>query len=716
MQAYAIPDPTSPGMAPVPAAAQARTFNVGGVLSGGNAASVVAEQQRQAQAKQAAQASMQPVVQGLAAHVRQCWSLAKTAKIDVEKRMLKAVRSRRGEYDPDKLAQIREEGGSEIYMMLFSTKARQAQALLRDVMLGTGSEKPWSLMPTAKPEIDPATANAIAQEVMDAVMQAEMSGMPLQMEDIRQMLRDARVTIEARLQDEARAKCEAMEDAMEDEHQEGGFMEAMDQFLDDLTTFPTAMLKGPVLRRKPKLSWSPDGVGGYAMTIEYKIVKEWERVDPFNIYPAPWSRGVNDAWLIERHRMPRQALEELIGVEGYSEEAIRKVLEEVGQGGLHEWLSIDTMKNDAEGRTNTVSALQSDLIDALQFWGSVSGKDLLAWGIDKSMVQDPAKNYEAEVWLIGSHVIKAALNKDPICRRPYFGTGYERVPGAFWHNSLFDIVEDCQDMCNAAARALANNLGIASGPQVVVTVDRLPAGAEVNNLYPWKIHQVTSDPMGSTARAIDFFQPSSNAAELMGVYEKFSSLADEVSGIPRYMTGGEASGGAGRTASGMSMMIGNASKTIKSIATNLDVNVIEPCLALQYCWNMRYSDDASLKGDVKVVARGARSLMTKDNAQVRRNEFLAATANPIDMQIVGLEGRAYILREAAKALDMDTDKIVPSESVLKLRAAQAQVAAQGMPPQAEPGQGPGNPANNGQELMNGAPVTDNFQPSGAVNG
>ena len=712
MQAFAIPDPTYTG--PVPAAAQARTFNVGGVLSGGNAASVVADQQRAAQAKQAAQASMQPVVQGLAHHVRQCWSLAKTAKLDVERRMLRAVRSRRGEYDPDKLAQIREEGGSEIYMMLFSTKARQAQALLRDVMIGSGTEKPWSLRPTSKPEIDPATANQVAQEVLNAVAQAEMSGMPLQMEDVRQMLRDARVAIELRIQTEARDKCEAMESAMEDEHQEGGFHEALDQFLDDVTTFPTAVLKGPVMRRKPKLSWTPDGVGGYAMSVDYKIVKEWERVDPFNIYPAPWSRGVNDAWLFERHRMARTALEELIGVEGYSEDAIRKVLEEVGNGGLHEWLSIDTMKNDAEGRTNTVSAMQSDLIDALQFWGSVSGKMLLEWGMDKALVADPAKNYEAEVWLIGNHVIKAALNKDPICRRPYFATGYERVPGAFWHNSLFDIVEDCQDMCNAAARALANNLGIASGPQVVVTVDRLPAGAEVNNLYPWKIHQVTSDPMGSTARAIDFFQPSSNAAELMGVYEKFSSLADEVSGIPRYMTGGEASGGAGRTASGMSMMIGNASKTIRSIAANLDVNVLEPCLALQYCWNMRYSDDPALKGDVKVVARGARSLMTKDNAQVRRNEFLAATANPIDMQIVGLEGRAYILREAAKALDMDTDKIVPSESVLKMRA----MAAQAMPPQgqpgAQPGQQPQSPSANGQELLNGAPVTDNFQPEGSM--
>jgi hypothetical protein len=98
--------------------------------------------------------------------------------------------------------------------------------------------------------------------------------------------------------------------------------------------------------------------------------------------------------------------------------------------------------------------------------------------------------------------------------------------------------------------------------------------------------------------------------------------------------------------------------------------------------------------------------MIKDAAQVRRNEFLAATANPIDMQIVGVEGRQAILRETAKNLDMDVDKVVPPLSVLqkKLAAAQMmQMQQQGSPPSAPASGG-------GQQLQNGAPVTDNFSP------
>ena len=52
-------------------------------------------------------------------------------------------------------------------------------------------------------------------------------------------------------------------------------------------------------------------------------------------------------------------------------------------------------------------------------------------------------------------------------------------------------------------------------------------GADGTKMYPWKVWQTTSDPMGGTQPAVKFFQPNSNAAELMGVYEKFSGRRDK---------------------------------------------------------------------------------------------------------------------------------------------------------------------------------------------
>lgn len=695
----------APPPAPTPDALSAGSaVNVGGVLNIQSAASVLAEEKRMESAMFEAEQT-QPVITGLAGHIQSFWGVARDAKMNVEQEMLRALRARRGEYDPDKAQRIRDQGGSDIYMMLFSVKARQASSLLRDVLTGKGTEKPWSIRPTPKPDLPPDQVKQIVQGIEQEIMQAQAMGLMVTMDIVRQRMRDARDQLDAQQVEEARRRAERMENLMEDQLVEGGFSEALDAFIDDLTTFKTAFIKGPVVRKRPKLTWGPN----YAPVVEEALVLEWERVDPFMMYPAPWAKSVDDGPLIERHRLSRQDLLAMVDVEGYSETAIRRVLDEYGTSGLHSWLTVDSQKASAEGRDQITSTNATGLIDALQYWGSVSGKLLLEWGMDEAQVPDPAKEYEVEAWMIGPHVIKAVLNQDPLARRPYYADSYERVPGTFWGNSEYDLMSDCQNMCNAVARALVNNVGISSGPQVGINVDRLPSGEDVTQMYPWKIWQFTSDPMGSTAKPMEFFQPSSNASELMGIFEKFSIMADEYTGIPRYMTGTEGTPGAGRTASGLSMMIGNASKIIRQVVSSIDQYILEPALDRLYYHNMVHGDDPDLKGDLRIQARGAMSLTTKEAAQVRRNEFLAATANPIDLQIVGLEGRAEILREAAKALDISPDRVVPPISVIRQRAAMQQMLmAQQAQQQQQPGKGP---SDSGQELQNGAPQADHFQPT-----
>ncbi len=692
-----------------------REFSMGGIMSARPLAQLMGDE-RKAAADRAVAANNEPVVQSLAALIRRHWTMAKEAKQDPEREMLRALRALRGEYDPDKLNQLKQQNSSEIYMMLFATKARQAKALLADVLLGTGDDKPWSLRPTPVSTLPPDIVEQIMQATAQLVQQAEQGPQPMEVEQIRQLLRDAKTRAEAALALEARVRCARAETKLEDMMVEGEFIEALDQFLDDMMVFKSAFLKGPVIRKKGTLDWAPSADGTYEPQVTESNKACWERVDPLMIYPAPWSKGINDAFLFERHRLSAQSLNELIGVEGYSEDAIRQVIDAHGAGGLREWLSIDTERSTAEGRSLSALDSSSDLIDALQYWGRVTGKTLLEWGLAPAEVPDEAKVYEVEAWLVGSWVIKAAINADPLARRPYYTDSFKRQPGAFWNLSLYDTMSDCQDMCNAAARALSNNMGIASGPQVWVNVDRLPQGENITAMYPWKITQTTSDPMGSSAAPMGFFQPPSNAAELMGVFEKFSQLADEYTGIPRYMTGDGAAGGAGRTASGMSMMIGNAGKTTKSSVSSLDLRVIGPAVRRGYEHIMRYVGDPDLKGDLNVVARGALSLMTKDAAQVRRNEFMTlALQSPIVQEMIGPEGMASLLRATTRTLDLDSASIVPSDSELRIKLQMAQAQAQQMQlaqqgpqgQQAPGGQAPQGPTASA-ELENGAPATDNF--------
>jgi len=717
--------PTPPlGIAPMsPQSFQAQQpvnpagVSVGGIMQIRGAAELAEQQRRDAESQQ-----NQPIILNLAAHVRTCWQTARQAKeMTVEPRMFKAIRQRRGEYDPEELMQIRQQGGSEIYMMITSAKCRGAGSWLRDVLLATGNDKPWTLKPTPMPSLPPEMVAALRQHATQelTMFMATSGGIPPPDIQVREFLQDLRDEYMNNVYEQARFGIQQMEKKMEDQLIEGRFPKALDDFIDDITTYPAAILKGPVIRRRPKMQWKPNMTGSAELVVEDALVLEWERVDPFMIYPSPNSTGINDGYLIERHRMRQVDLEALIGVEGYDEEAIKKVLDEYARGGLIEWLSVDSSKAQAEGRQTTGQINPEGNIDAIQFWGHVPGKLLVEWGLSEEEVPEPQKQYPCEVWLIGSTVIKASLNYHPLGEKPYYKASYEELPGMFWGNAVTDLVRDCQKVCNSTARALVNNMGIASGPQAAILSDRLPPGEEVTQMYPWKIWQFNSDPMNSSTanKPIEFFQPNSNVNELMAVYEKFSVLADEYSNIPRYMTGDSPAGGAGRTASGMNMLMNNASRSMKQVVSNIDHNVLTPMLERLFFHNMKYSDDPALQRiDSQIVAKGAASIIAKEQAQIRRNEFLATTANPFDMAIIGPEGRRELLRERVKDLDMDADKVIPPMSKLKLAQRMAlaggALGAPGAPGEEQAGGGTpksGEPDNK-QTLANGAPITDNFSP------
>jgi len=296
---------------------------------------------------------------------------------------------------------------------------------------------------------------------------------------------------------------------------------------------------------------------------------------------------------------------------------------------------------------------------------------MLDWGMSAEKVADPNEEYEINSWLIGSYVIRAVINENPLGQRPYDKCSFEELPGSFWGFGVPEIMKDVQDICNAAARSLVNNMGIASGPQVEVHSDRLPVGEDVESLHPWKIWQTLSDPHGTNNPAVRFHNPQSYAGELLKVYDHFSNLADEYTGIPKYSygEGGGGSGAAG-TASGLSMLMSAAARGIKQVIGNLD-RPIRGSINRTYIHNMIYDEDSSIKGDLKPMARGASSMVAKEQQMIRRNEFLAQTNNPTDLSIMGPEGRSVLLREAVKSFDIPVDDVIPDRETIIMKARQA---------------------------------------------
>lgn len=616
-----------------------------------------------------------PLIKGLASHVRKRWDVMRDHKrSEIEPRLLECSRARSMEYSPTKLAQIRSQGGSEIYMGIVSAKCRTATAWLRDALLGTGTDKPWGLSPTPIPEIAPSVI-ADLQKMLARQLQAEYEAgaEPLPEMMVKQLAAQMQDTAKRAMQHKSEEAVDRMEKKMEDQLHEGGFTKAMFEFTNDVATFPFAVMKGPIPRKRKLLKWAGQED---RLALTETVRDEWDRVDPYKFYWAPWGSDVQNMPCIEVHNLTRDDLQEMIGVEGYDETAIRAILADFGAGGAS-WLEND------QDEAQDVAGLDfddagGDVIDAIQLWDSIPGRMLRDWGLPQKDIEDLDLSYPCEVWMVNNTVIKAVLNYDPLGRKPYFVTSFEKVPGRIDGNGVADLTLDAQSMCNAAARSLANNMGIASGPQVGVNVSRLPNGEDITNIYPWKIWQFRQSDYGDTSPPMQFFQPESNAQELMAVFGRFMEIADEVSGIPRYMTGQHVPG-AGRTSSGLSMLISNAGKSIKQVIANIDHDVIEPLLQRQYQRNLRYSDDPDMIGDVGVVARGAMALVVKEAEAVRKTEFLRLILeSPVAQSIVGLPGTSELMRDLAGNLNMNVDRLVPSRELMEKKVQEEAAKQQAM--------------------------------------
>jgi hypothetical protein len=482
---------------------------------------------------------------------------------------------------------------------------------------------------------------------------------------------------------------------------QGGFYKAFAEFITDLPLFPFACIKGPTVRIVPTVVWEE---GTAVVAQQPKLF--WNRVSPFDIWWTPGASDIEDASVVERTRVTRADLNDLLDLPGYNHEEVRAVLNEYGRGGIaDDWDTTDSERAVMESRENPQTN-RSGMISCLEFHGNVQGRMLLEYGLSEEEVPDPLRDYFVQAWLIGTHIIKVQLSPSPRKRHSYFITSFEKVPGTPVGNGLPDILSDVQEVANASLRALVNNLSISSGPQVVVNDDRLAPDEDGEELYPWKRWHVQSDPMGNNSQVpISFFQPLSNANELLGVYQQFNNMADELSAIPKYLSG-QGVGGAGRTASGLAMLMGNASKILQTVAANIDRDVLDPLLTQLFDMLMLTDQSGMLTGQEQVRVMGVNVAIQRETQRARQLEFLQITANPLDAQIVGPKGRAAVLRSVSQTIGLDSASIVPTDDELNKMQEAAAGAQAGMAQAAAQAQG-------GQQ---GSNVTNDMGPRTNITG
>lgn len=629
-------------------------------------------------------------IQLLATHIRACWDAAKKHKEPYQKVMYESALQRRGEYTPEKQAKFEKQDGTAIFMNLTSVKCRAAESHLKEIM--SSSEKIWDIEPTPLPELPPPYKDYIMQQVQQEIA----NNAALRDSDQKELYDKIIDSVTAENKKQATDIANRMKMKMRDQLIDAKWREAIEDVIPDIVTYKAGFIKGPIVRRVQKLKWVPDPEQAWRASQKEVLVINYDRISPLNMYPSPTSTNIDDGYLIEKHIFIREDFVQMIGVPGYDDISIMQMLKEYSEGGLNDWAwtEDERRRKETEGvDTDNLVENPDKTIEALEFWGKVQGRKLLDWGMNSDEITSPYKEYDISAILVGNFVIKAVINSNPTGRKPYYKASYEVIPGQFWGRGIPELMRDIQDICNAAARSLVQNMAICSGPQIMVDYSRLRSGTSIERMYPWKVWVWDSTENQTIAPnagpPISFFMPDSNAVELLKIFSYFEEEAEKVTGIPAYTYGGTDIGGAGRTATGLSMLMSNALKGIKLVLTNIDNHIIEPSLSELYIFNMLFLADPNLKGDLKIIARGVSGLMEKETLEIRIIELMQMLSqNPIYLKIIGIKGIATLLRRVVGGIGFGLEHIVPDENELEnmmaLEQELAQQEQQGMTPALSP--------------------------------
>jgi len=655
-----------------------------------------------------------PVLKKLAIHIKNIWDQNQKDNKPIRLEMINLLRRVRGEYEPKKLAAIRAFQGSEAYFRTGENKARAADSWIKDIYRGD-TDLPWALEPTASPDLPDETQQQVIEKTkQQGVMIEEQiiaSGQvpdPDAIADLMQQYYEESLDKAKEVQiKDAKDRCKRASDIIRDQNQEGGWNDAFKDFLYYFIRLKAGIIKGPILTKKKKQVWqsSPEG---YNLVAIDTLVNDVYSVSPFNFFP---SRGMKT--ILEIHELSKQAISDLKDVPGYSNDEITAILSEYGSGELKaKWFVIDdetavnqvtkekNFQQTTSPPTQNTTDSASEMILAQEFWGTVSGKLLVDWGMEGNI--DPDIQYQVNCWKIGDHVIKAVINPDSLGRKPYHVSSWAKNPAWIWGEGLIEFAGPLEDALNAIGRAIINNIAIASGPMCEVDRDRVDVKQPI---YPWRQIESTSMQMKNEGPAVNYYQPQMHCNELILAWQHFNKVLDEMT-VPAYAQGASQSGVTAGTATVFTQLLAAASRSIKAVVANLDDDVIVPYLQMCYDYTMKFTEDETIKGDARVVAKGVAGLLAKEQQSQRKVELLQVSANPLYAQILGQKNIGSILAQIFKANDVslpDMDRLDGSASaemqIQEILMAQAGIQRETLPgnPEGQIGSG-GSPT--GAQGMN----------------
>jgi hypothetical protein len=628
-----------------------------------------------------------PVTGQIVQFVKDKFSKAETARQLDEERWIQSYRNYRGLYGPD--VQFTSTEKSRVFVKITKTKTLAAYGQIAEVLFG-GNKFPITIDPTILPDNVPDT---VSFETNPQIEQAKentgglnpgetfpeymqrMAGLEEDLEPVADKLEEGPGKTPSSIQlHPAEIAAKKMEKKIHDQLEESHAKKHLRAAAFECALFGTGVMKGPFAVDKEYPNW--DEEGNYNPV--FKTIPQTTSVSIWNFYPDPDAATMEEAeFVVERHKMSRSQVRALKNRPYFRSNAIDNVLR-LGENYRKEWWEHIMEDNSEEDR--------ADRFEVLEFWGFVDREIIEDQGVDIPSELKDADQLSVNIWIANGQVLRLVMNPFTPAYIPYFAAPYEMNPYSIFGVGIAENMDDTQTLMNGFMRMAVDNAALSGNLLIEVDETNLVPGQDLS-VYPGKVFRRQGGAPGQAIFGTKFPNVSN---ENMQMFDKARVLADESTGFPSFAHGQTGVSGVGRTASGISMLMSAANGSVRNVVKNIDDYLLAPLGKAFFNFNMQFDFDAEIKGDLEVKARGTESLMANEVRSQRLMQFMQVVSNPALAPFAKMD---YIVREIAKSMDLDPDKVGNNMAQAAIQAEILKKFQQENPPPAPP---PGAPGPQGQ--------------------
>ena len=575
-----------------------------------------------------------------------------------EQRWLRAYRNYRGIYGSD--VQFTEAEKSRVFIKVTKTKTLAAYGQIVDVLFAN-NKFPLTIEPTVLPEgvvsdvtFDPKEPPQVQE--MESPYGYAGDGKELPAGATAQSLTESLGPLEEKLSvvdslkegvgktpsavtfSPAMVAAKNMQKKIHDQLDESSASKHLRSTAFEMALFGTGVMKGPFAVDKEYPNWGEEG--DYDPTI--KTVPQVSHVSVWNFYPDPDANNMDEAqYVIERHKLSRTQLRALKKRPHFRANVIEESID-LGENYTKDYWEDDLSDYSPEHGI--------DRFEVLEYWGMCDVSMLKEEGVEISDELSDMDEVQVNVWICNGKVIRMVLNPFKPSRIPYMASPYELNPYSFFGVGIAENMDDTQTLMNGFMRMAVDNAVLSGNLLIEVDETNLVPGQDLS-VYPGKVFRRQG---GAPGQAIFGTKFPNVAGENLQLFDKARVLADESTGFPSFAHGQTGVQGVGRTASGISMLMGAASGSIKNVIKNVDDYLLKPLGEGLFRFNMQFDFDPKIRGDLEVKARGTESLMANEVRSQRLMQFMQVASSPALAPFAKFQ---YIIREIAKSLDLDPDKV-----------------------------------------------------------